>query len=139
MNLKNIPVGTTGRLSIEVTRALTAAHSLPHLPEVYSTPNMIALMEGAAQAAVAEYLPEGWVSVGAAVNIKHLGATPVGFTVTATAKVIDVSEHTVTFEVEAHDGIDKVGAGTHVRAPIDLSRFEKSFKAKVAKKEAAHP
>ncbi|MBF0276478.1 MAG: thioesterase family protein [SAR324 cluster bacterium] len=133
MNLNNIPVGATGTLSVEVSRELTVAHILPHLPEVYSTPNMIALMESAAQVAIDEYLADGWVAVGTSVNIKHLAATPIGFTVTATAKVVEVSDRTVSFEIEAHDGIEKVGAGTHVRAPVELSRFKKGFLAKLAK------
>jgi fluoroacetyl-CoA thioesterase len=131
--LENIPIGTTATGSVEVTRELTVAHFHDNMPEVYGTPLMIYLMEEVAAAAIQPYLPEGWSSVGTVVNVKHLAATPVGFTVTATAEVVSIGENTVTFRVEAHDGVDKIGEGTHVRAPIDLQRFEKRYKAKLEK------
>ncbi len=126
----NIPVGASATTNVEVTREMTVAHFHGHMPEVYGTPMMIYLMELAAARAIQPYLPEGWVSVGAVVNIKHLAATPIGFTVTARAEVTAVSGNTVTFTVEAHDGVDKIGEGTHVRAPVELDRFEKRVKAK---------
>lgn len=129
---EKIPVGASATTNIEVTRELTVAHFHAHMPEVYGTPMMIYLMELAAANAIQPYLPEGWVSVGAVVNVKHLAATPTGFTVTARAEVTAVSAHTVTFTVEAHDGVDKIGEGTHVRAPIEMARFEKRMRIKAA-------
>ena len=128
--LANIPVGASATTSVEVTRELTVAHFHPHMPAVYGTPMMVFLMEEAATKAVQDYLPEGWVSVGVVVNIKHLAATPVGFTVTATAKVVEVTHKTIVFTVEAHDGVDKIGEGTHVRAPVEMERFEQGVKIK---------
>jgi fluoroacetyl-CoA thioesterase len=119
----NIPVGASATRSVEVTRDLTVAHFHSDMPEVYGTPMMIYLMEVAGAAAIEPYLPEGWASVGAAVNIEHLAATPVGFTVTAKAEVIEVRDNLIIMAVEAHDGVETIGRGTHVRAPIDLARF----------------
>ena len=118
-----IPVGASASQSVLVTRELTVAHFHPDMPEVYGTPLMIYLMEVAAADAIKVYLPEGWVSVGVEVNVKHLAATPVGLTVTARAEVVSVEDATVTFTVEAHDGIEKIGEGRHVRAPVHLERF----------------
>ena len=131
----NIPVGAVASQTMEVTREMTVAHFHSHMPEVFGTPMMIYLMELAAAEAIQPYLPEGWVSVGATVEVKHLAATPVGFTVTARAEVVSVSDHLVTFTVEAHDGVDKIGEGTHVRAPIESERFGRRVKAKAAKHE----
>jgi fluoroacetyl-CoA thioesterase len=125
-----IPIGASASKTVIVTRELTVAHFHPDMPEVYGTPLMIYLMEVAAAAAIQDYLPEGWVSVGALVNVKHLAATPVGLTVTARAEVISVEANTVTFNVEAHDGIEKIGEGMHVRAPIHLERFTQRVKLK---------
>lgn len=125
-----IPLGVTGTKSVVVTPDLTVAHYHPGLPEAYGTPMMIYLMEVAAGTAIKPYLPDGWASVGVAVSVRHLAATPVGRTVTATAKVIAVDEKTVTFEVTAHDGIELIGQGTHVRAPIELARFNARLEAK---------
>jgi predicted thioesterase len=116
--------------TVIVTRELTVAHFHPDMPEVYGTPLMIYLMEVAAAAAIQPYLPEGWVSVGALVEVKHLAATPVGLTVKATAVVTSVEAKTVTFEVSAHDGVEKIGEGRHVRALVHLARFAERVKMK---------
>jgi fluoroacetyl-CoA thioesterase len=127
---ENIPVGATATREIVVIRDMTVAHFHEHMPEVYGTPIMIYHLEVTAETAIRDYLPVGWVTVGVVVNVKHLAATPVGATVTTRAEVIEVGDHTITFKVEAHDGVDKIGEGTHVRAPIELNRFMKKVKAK---------
>jgi predicted thioesterase len=126
----NIPIGASASKSIVVARDMTVAHFHSDMPEVYGTPMMIYLMEVAAAEAIAGFLPQGWGSVGALVNVKHLAATPVGFTVTARAEVVSVSERLVNFTVEAHDGVEKIGEGTHTRGIINLERFEARFRAK---------
>lgn len=132
-----IPIGATASRSVTVTRELTVAHFHPDMPEVYGTPMMIYLMEVAAADAVQPFLPAGWVSVGAVVDIQHLAATPVGLTVTATATVIECTPTGITFTVEAHDGVEKIGSGRHVRAPIDLARFQRRFATKAARTPTA--
>lgn len=125
-----IPIGTTASKSVVVTRALTVAHFHPGLPEAYGTPMMVYLMEVAAGDAIQPFLPEGWSSVGVAVSVQHLAPTPVGRTVTATATVTAVDDTTITFAVAADDGVEPIGRGTHVRAPIDLNRFNKRLESK---------
>jgi predicted thioesterase len=125
-----IPVGASATKTITVTPELTVASFSPGMPDVYATAWMIAHMELAAAAAIQPYLPAGWMSVGVVVNVKHLAATPIGLTVTAKAVVTAVGERDITFTVESHDGVEKIGEGTHVRAPIDLARFDKRMKAK---------
>jgi predicted thioesterase len=131
----NIPIGASASQSVVVTRELTVAHFHPDMPEVYGTPLMIYLMEVAAADAIKEFLPQGWVSVGVEVDIKHLAATPIGLTVTARAEVIAVEDATVSFMVEAHDGVQKIGEGRHVRAPVHLERFIQRVNTKVPRLE----
>jgi fluoroacetyl-CoA thioesterase len=130
MRTSKIPIGTTAAKSVVVTRELTVAHFHPGLPEAYGTPLMIYLMEIAAGDAIQPFLPEGWASVGVAVSVQHLAPTPVGRTVTATATVTAVDQKTITFAVTAHDGVELIGTGTHVRAPIEVSRFNKRLEGK---------
>jgi fluoroacetyl-CoA thioesterase len=127
-----IPIGASASKSVIVTRELTVAHFHPNMPEVYGTPLMIYLMEVAAADAIQKYLPEGWVSVGVLVDVKHLAPTPIGLTVTATAEVISIEDATVTFWVEAHDGTEKIGEGRHARAPVHLERFAQRVEVKSA-------
>jgi predicted thioesterase len=138
MDLKTlIPLGTEATRQVVVSFELTVAHAYPGLPAVYASPQMIMLMEMACADAIASLLPDGYVSVGAHVDVKHLAATPVGMTVTASARVIEVSERTVRFAVSAHDGIDLIGEGFHVRAPVALNRFVEGVTRKVARLGAA--
>lgn len=129
-HLPPIPIGTAATRSITVTRELTVAHFHAGMPEVYGTPFMIYLMETTSAEAIQPFLPPGWASVGTRVEVKHLAATPVGFTVTAKSTVVAVDNEGVTFAVEAHDGLEKIGEGMHRRAPVDLARFEKRVQIK---------
>jgi predicted thioesterase len=67
--------------------------------------------------------------VGYEVHVKHLAPTPVGRTVTATARLDSIDGRFVKFSVEAHDGVAQISTGTHVRALIDRSRFNKNLGA----------
>lgn len=122
-----IAVGAEGEATTVVTPEVTVRHFHANMPEVYGTPFMIYLMEVAASNAIEPGLPAGWVSVGVDVNIRHLAATPVGRTVTARARVTKVTEKLIEFEVEAHDGKNLIGKGTHSRAPVELARFERAL------------
>lgn len=124
MNLKDtVPLGLAGEASEAVTPDKTVRHRLADMPAVYTTPNMIYLMEVAATASITPLLPPGWISLGVGVDIRHLAATPVGATVTARSRVVQVTDRLVTFEVEAHDGRRLIGKGTHSRAPVELQAF----------------
>ena len=120
----NITVGMQGTESVLVTPPLTVKHFMPAMPAVYGTPMMIYLMEVAAANAIHPHLPVGWVSVGADVNVRHLAATPLGRTVTATGTVIEINDRLIRFRVEAHDGVRLIGEGTHLRGVINLEKFE---------------
>ena len=90
---------------------------------VFSTPYMIALMEGAAVDAVDPLLPAGSQTVGTRVDVRHLAASPVGSTVVAQAELIEVDGRKLTFHVQAHDDGGLVGEGTHERFIIQVERF----------------
>jgi fluoroacetyl-CoA thioesterase len=123
--LENVRVGMTGRKEVVVTRELTVGAHVEGMPFVYGTPFMIIAMEIASGEAVKAHLPPGWVTVGSAVNVRHLAPTPVGRTVVATARVIEVSERSIMFAVEAHDGTRMIGEGTHRRGAVNLESFAK--------------
>lgn len=90
---------------------------------VYATPCMVALMEGAACDAVAEGLEEGQTTVGIALNIEHISATPVGLEVRAEAEVTAVAGKVITFAVRAFDEAGEIGHGTHQRVVVNSQRF----------------
>lgn len=123
--LDNIRVGMTGRHEVAVTRDVTVGAHIDGMPLVFGTPMMILAMEMASATAVAPHLPTGWVTVGSEVNVRHLAPTPMGRTVTATARVVEISGRGLLFSVEAHDGVRKVGEGTHRRGAVNLESFAK--------------
>ena len=90
---------------------------------VYATPCMVALMEGAACEAVAEALAEGQTTVGTALSIEHISATPVGLEVRAEAEVTAVEGKVITFAVRAFDEAGEIGKGTHSRVVVNSQKF----------------
>lgn len=126
---ERIAIGEQGEATTVVTLDITVRERLSWMPAVYATPHMIYLMEIAASNAIEGRLPEGWVTVGVEVSVRHLAATPVGRTVVAKARVAAVAPRLITFDVEAHDGVRLIGKGTHSRAPVDLTRFEAGLAA----------
>jgi len=128
--LEGLRVGDKSEKTIEVTRDQTIQIHDPKLPPVYATPAMIYLMEVAAAEAMQPYLPDGFISVGVEVNIRHAAATPIGDQVTARATVLEVVDNLVKFEVEAHDSRQLIGSGEHTRAALDLDRFVNGLKKK---------
>ncbi len=130
---QQFPLGLTGEVSVVVTQELTARHLGSGAVSVFSTPEMVRLMERAAVRALSDRLTPGQQSVGVMVNVKHLAATPVGAQVTARAELIAVDRRRLTFRVTANDGIDTIGEGTHERALIDLDQFEARISAKADK------
>jgi fluoroacetyl-CoA thioesterase len=99
---------------------------------VLSTPSMIAEMEETCRLLLKEQFVRDaeWDSVGTIVDIRHLAATPVGAEVSLRAKVVSVEGRRVMFEVEARDGLERVGEGRHERFIINVPRFRAKFNEK---------
>lgn len=118
-----ITVGLKAEVRTTVEREDTASEVGSGSLLVYATPCMVALMEGAACEAIAECLPDDKTSVGTALEISHLSATPVGLDVWAEAEVTAVDGNILTFQVTAYDEKGKIGEGIHKRAIINTQRF----------------
>ena len=118
-----IVVGMKGEASTLVEREDTAAEVGSGSLLVYATPCMVALMEGAACEAIADALGEDQSSVGIALNIEHLSATPVGLEVRAEAEVTAVEGKIITFSLTAYDEAGKIGEGTHKRCVVNAQKF----------------
>ena len=95
-----------------------------------STPRLISFMERTAHFAILPHLKEGQTSVGTVVNIRHLGATPVGMQVRFRAELVKVDRRRLRFKVEAWDELEKVGEGEHERFIIDQDRFNEKLAQK---------
>jgi fluoroacetyl-CoA thioesterase len=128
------------------TYAVTAANTVPHLamdrstfddiPEVLATAYMVVMMEGACTKLLRPHLGANEGSLGIAVNVTHIAATVPDQTVTVTATIEKIEGRKITFRVSAHDGLDKIGEGTHTRAIVPWDRFKASVTAKAGKLKA---
>ena len=115
--------GIKNEKSIVVTDEVTASKVGSGLLPVYATPSMIALMEGTCAESVQPYLAEGEGTVGVAVDIKHIAATPVGMTVRCESLLKEVNGKKLVFEVNVYDEKGLVGTGIHKRAIINNEAF----------------
>jgi len=118
-----ITVGMKGEVSTLAEREDTAKEVGSGDLLVYATPCMVALMEGAACEAIAASLPDTQTTVGIALNIEHISATPVGLEVRAEATVTAVEGKVITFEVKAFDEAGEIGNGTHKRVIVNSQKF----------------
>lgn len=131
IDLSSITVGTAGSFTLKVGPEHTAPFVGSGRIAVLATPVMINCIEAAALAAIEHLLPEGHQSLGTHLDVSHVAATPVGLSVTATAEVIAVEGRTVSFRVEARDGVEAIGGGSHQRVVVSLARFIERVKRKM--------
>jgi fluoroacetyl-CoA thioesterase len=86
---------------------------------VLSTPGMIGMMEGTAAALAFEHLPEGSVTVGFEVCVKHVAAAAEGVTCRTRATLREVVDgRKLRFDVEVAEGERTIGVGTHERRVV---------------------
>ena len=89
--MRTIPRGAQGSFAIDVTpERLANRFKDATLPPVLATPVMIMAMENAALDAIKPYFEAGESAVGTRVDVRHLGATPVGRRIVAFAEVTGV-------------------------------------------------
>lgn len=121
--MKQIPIGVTGEAAetVELKHTLTSHH--PELPPVYSTPDMIRLMETACFHALQPFCEEGEITVGISIHVEHRAATGVGMRIRARAELESFDGKFYTMRVTAHDGTREIGNGTVGRAVVHVPSF----------------
>ena len=131
--------GLKHRFAYVVTETKTVPQLYPEspqlqaMPDVFATGFMVGLMEWTCVQLLEPHLDEGEGSLGVHIDVSHKSATPPGMTVTVDAECIEVRDPRAKFRVEAHDGIDEIGAGTHERFIVRWDRFNRGVAAKLAK------
>ena len=100
---------------------------------VYATPMLVRDIEVTCRDFLLEHLDAGEDSVGTRVEIDHLAATLLGMDVEISVSVAELKGRAVTFAVEAHDGLDAVCRGKHMRFVVDVTQTEARLGAKAKK------
>lgn len=126
MNTKITP-GLKGMQEMTVTENDTASRYGSGLVDVFATPAMVAFMETTAMQSVAELLPENAITVGTAVNIRHLRASPVGHKLRCESQVTESTGRKIEFEVLVFDDGILIGHGSHTRFIVDKDEFLKQI------------
>ena len=135
--------GITHECRFRVTDAKTVPALFPEaaefqvMPRVLATGYMVGLFEWACIQALNPHLE--WPAeqtVGTHIDVSHTAATPPGMEVTVKVTLIEVDRRRLVFEIEAHDGVDRIGRGRHERFVIDKAAFDAKLKAKMARGDA---
>jgi fluoroacetyl-CoA thioesterase len=128
--VKNIPIGARSEAeqTVAFEHTLTAHH--PELPPVYSTPDMIRLMEIAAFHALQPYCEGDEITVGTSINIQHRAASGIGAHIKALAELESFDGRFYTLRVTAHDDEQEIGRGTVGRAVVSVGKFLNKIKGK---------
>ena len=129
--MKEVPIGARGSCeeTVDFKHTLTAHH--PELPQVYSTPDMIRLMETAAFHALQPYCENDEISVGTAIKIEHRAASGIGARIRAEAVLESFDGKFYTVRVRAWDDLQEIGRGTVGRAVVSVGKFVKRMGKKV--------
>jgi fluoroacetyl-CoA thioesterase len=126
---KEIPLGARGEAAetVEFKHTLTSHH--PELPPVYSTPDMIRLMETAAFHALQPYCEGDEITVRTSINVEHRAASRIGAQIRADAVLEAFDGRFYTMRVSARDDIQEIGRGTVGRAVVSVSKFLEKMKS----------
>src|SRR5689334_24804596 len=102
---KAVPMGVRGEAeeTVEFRHTLTSHH--PQLPPVYSTPDMIRLMETAAFRALQPYCEGDEITVGTSINVEHRAASGIGAKIRADAVLECFDGRFYTVRVTACDDV----------------------------------
>jgi predicted thioesterase len=125
---KPVPIGARGEAQETVAFAHTLTAHHPSLPPVYSTPDMIRLLETAAFHALQPYCEGDEISVGTSIHVEHRAASGIGAVIKAEAVVQSFDGRFYTVRVSATDGSQEIGRGTVGRAVVSLAEFAARLK-----------
>jgi fluoroacetyl-CoA thioesterase len=126
---RQIPIGARADAeeTVEFEHTLTSHH--PELPPVYSTPDMIRLMETAAFRALQAYCEGDEITMGTSINVEHRAASGIGARIKAEAVLESFDGRFYTLRVTARDEAQEIGRGTVGRAVVSVGKFLEKMKS----------
>ena len=132
-----LQVGLSFEKSITVDESHAARHLAGKGIRVFSTPEMVRLMEECALEGALPYLQPNQNTVGIRVEMRHLAATPMGMRVTARCTLVEIDRRRLVFQAEVHDELEKVGEGVNERFIVDREKHEQRIEEKVSRWKGA--
>jgi fluoroacetyl-CoA thioesterase len=132
--IMDLPIGLRGEKAMIVTRSDLASFAGNIGADVLSTHCVVLLMEMAAREAIEGRIPEGKITLGTYVEIRHSSAAPIGARVRAIARLVAVKGRTLYFHVAAYDDFEKLAEGENQQVIVSQDSFVKKIRHKAQKK-----
>ena len=138
---ESLTAGITHKFIYTVPESKTVPHLYPEaaefqkMPQVFATGFLAGLIEWTCIQAINPHID--WPkeqTVGIKINLTHTAATPPGFNITVTVRLIAVAGKKLSFEFDAHDEVDPICNGTHERFIIDAKKFSERLANKTNQK-----
>jgi len=126
-------VSSTRRITVDRERTIGF---MGEEARVYATPRLVGDIEYTCRDLLLAHLDPGEDSVGVEIALKHLAPSLPGMTVEIGVSVTAVAGRKVSFEVVAHDELDEISRGTHVRFVVEVAKTIERLKAKAAKRKS---
>ena len=126
-------VSSTRRITVDRERTIGF---MGEEARVYATPRLVGDVEYTCRDLLLAHLDPGEDSVGVEIALKHLAPSLPGMTVEIGVSVTAVAGRKVSFEVVAHDELDEISRGTHVRFVVEVAKTIERLKAKAAKRKS---
>ncbi len=118
-------IGEKATRQITVTKELLASSVGSGTVDVFATPMVAALMEGAASDLAARYIDNIYTTVGSEICVQHLSPTAEGVIVTAEAELTKADGRFFGFKLTATDNAGVIATGTHTRISVKKESFAK--------------
>ncbi|MHC8294833.1 thioesterase family protein [Pseudomonas sp. LB3P58] len=129
MNFSTLEAGTATERQLIVDKERTISFLGEDL-RIYATPRLVDDIEQTCLDYLLTFLDEGENTVGAAVDIRHVGATLLGMSVSIVATVTRIEGRSVTFNVEVRDDVELVATAAHTRVVVNVAKLRSRVQAK---------
>jgi predicted thioesterase len=114
-DFEKIKPGLTAECEVVVDETLSVTFTKT---PVLSTPMMISIMEGVCKDLTEKLLPQGYITVGYEVHVKHKAAAPIGTLVKVWCEILEVDGRKILFNVRVTAEDKVIGEGQHRRTII---------------------
>jgi predicted thioesterase len=128
--MNGIRIGLRGTKEIVVSEKDLASVTGNIGAEVLSTHCVVLLMELASRSAIEGLLPQGKITVGTQINIRHFGAVPLGARVRAESILTEISGRRFVFDVTAYDDFEKIAEGRNEQLVVSVAGFLRKIRWK---------
>ena len=123
-------IGQTAVRELVVTKKDLACAVGSGSVEVFATPMVAAIMEGAAADLAQTFLTDEFTTVGSKISMEHLCPTVEGVTVRAEAELVETDGRKYQFVLRAYDNAGMIARGEHERVSVRRESFLKKAAAR---------